>query len=58
MKTIYFKNGTTVRITIETAKEIRDFILNTTDQLEFLIFSDDEDNPWLFINIGEINHIY
>jgi hypothetical protein len=52
MKKIYFRDGSTMEINIEVAKAIRQKIIDGCGQ--FQIFSDENDEPWLFINLKEI----
>jgi hypothetical protein len=52
MKTIYFKNGSTTQINAETAKILRQRIIEGSGT--FQIFSDENDDPFLFVNVAEI----
>jgi hypothetical protein len=52
MKTIYFKNGSTTQIKAETAKILRERIIEGCGT--FQIFSDENDDPFLFVNVSEI----
>jgi len=52
MKTIYFKNGSTTQISVETAKVLRQRIIEGCGN--FQIFSDENDDPFLFVNVSEI----
>ena len=52
MKTIYFKNGSTTQISLEIAKMLRQRI--TEGCGNFQIFSDENDEPFLFVNVTEI----
>ncbi len=53
MKKIHFRNGSTIEINIEIAKIIRQRI-SEGGCGQFQIFSDENDEPWLFINLKEI----
>ena len=52
MKTIYFKNGSTTQINAETAKILRQRLIEGC--VTFQIFSDENDDPFLFVNVSEI----
>lgn len=52
MKTIYFKNGTITQISAETAKILRQRIIDGGGT--FQIFSDENDDPFLIVNVSEI----
>jgi hypothetical protein len=52
MKTIYFKNGSTVEISLETAKILRQRIIEGCG--DFQVFTDENDDPCLFVNVSEI----
>lgn len=52
MKTIYFKNGTITQISVEIAKVLRERIEKGCGT--FQIFTDENDDPFLFVNVTEI----
>ena len=52
MKTIYFKNGSTTQINAETAKILRQRLIEGC--VTFQIFSYENDDPFLFVNVSEI----
>jgi hypothetical protein len=52
MKTIYFKNGSETRISLEIAKALRQRIVDGCGN--FQIFTDENDDPFLFVNVSEI----
>jgi hypothetical protein len=52
MKTIYFKNGATAQISVEIAKVLRQRIMDGCGN--FQIFTDENDDPFLFVNVSEI----
>lgn len=52
MKTIYFKNGSTTKVSLEIIKVLSQKISEGCQN--FQIFIDENDNPFLFVNVSEI----
>ena len=52
MKKIFFKNGSTTQISVEVAKILRQRIFEGCEI--FQVFTDETDDPYLFVNVSEI----
>ena len=52
MKTIYFKNGSTTQISVEIARMLRKRIIEGCGT--FQVFTDENDDPFLIVNVTEI----
>ena len=55
MKKIHFKNGGAVEISSEIAKTLQENIIKGCN--DWQIFSDENDNPILFVKLSEVTYI-
>ena len=55
MRTIYFKNGTTVEITQEVANIIRDRTLSGCGK--FQCFSNEKDDVYFIVNLEDVAYV-